>query len=247
MNVVHAEWEYRNLGVVCFEITVEQADSFESVHAAILSLDVQYLVVRVPCGCSEVLDRLQGVGLRVVETVFRCEHNGRFPFTSTQQRLLSACDAEVMSSSDMECLRNEISDGMFTDDRVSNDAVFKKAASRNRYWNWVTDEVGRGGSVYKVSCKQQAIGFFCLSSISGNRASVLLSGLYSSHRRSGIGYVPHCLGVQTAVGNGASRVITTVSANNAAAMSLHMQMQHRVIQSWYTLVLHRPLRKTATE
>jgi hypothetical protein len=247
MNVVHAEWELRNLGVVCFEVTVEQTDSFESVHAAIASLNVQYLVVRVPCGCSEILDRLQGLGLRVVETVFRCEHNGRFPLTSPQIRLLSACAAQRMSDSDLECLKNEISDGMFTDDRVSNDAVFEKVSSRDRYWNWVRDEISRGGSVYTVSYNTETIGFFCLSPKSGNRASVCLSGLYSKHRRSGIGYVPHCLGVQTAIDNGASRVITTVSANNSAALALHMQLQHRIIQSWYTLVLHRPLLESIIE
>ena len=243
MKVVHAEWELRNLGVVCVEITVEPIDADEEILGLIDELNVEYLVLRVPCGNARLLKNLQDSGLKVVETVFQCEHDGVFQLASPLKRLLSACTVHGMDGEKLEILHDEISAGMFTDDRVSIDPAFDQVRARDRYWNWVNDELRLGGSVYTIMHNDDVVGFFGLSAPKGNRTSVFLSGLYKRYRKSGIGFVAHCLGVQTAIKNGAFRAVTSFSANNRMATSLHMQLQHRIVQSWYVLVDHRSLKE----
>ena len=67
MKILNADWEKRNLGVSCTEITVELTDVAKAVRTAIGQIGDDYVVVKVPVPRVDVMLALQEAGYAVIE------------------------------------------------------------------------------------------------------------------------------------------------------------------------------------
>ena len=212
MRVVEATWEKRNLGVTTYEVSVDYNDDVQCLDR-IKEIECGYMVVKVSANNLDVIDEIQDMGFRYIEDMIHVEHNLlEVEMNSIQKRLYDACSYRRMNENDIEQLREEISAGMFKDDRISRDKHFGIEVSAVRYLNWFNDLVDRGSLPYVIQYKGENGGFIVLNTKDEITYSSVLGGGYKKYRNTGLGIVKKEMEITKLLGG--KRLITAVSANN---------------------------------
>ena len=189
MKTVHAFWEQRNLGVNCYEITVELDDSIDKVNEVISKIEGEYLVVKVPTEMPNVSMYLQGIGFNFIETFINCVNKAELPkLSNVQKRFVESLIYLEMVPVDLDELFVEIKNNMFENDRVSMDNTFTQEQANNRYVGWICDEISLGSKVYKMIFKDSIVGFFVLRKPDDKTLVAVLGGIYEKYRSYGFGF-----------------------------------------------------------
>lgn len=213
MIVKDAVWEKRNLGVTSIEMEVEQKDTEEDVRKVLESAVSQYNVLKVPSNRTDITHLVGEFGYQFVEDMMFLEHNLE-PINRTplQQRLYDAVKIEPMQEEDFDLLYEEIRNGSFSFDRISNDPYFTKEQAINRFINWLNDERERGAEFLKGVMKGEMTGFFTIREIEDKVYTSALGGTFMKWRRGGLG-----TNVQTpeeVKKRGGKKLVLGVSTNN---------------------------------
>jgi len=239
MKVVDAVWEQRNLGVSCNEMTVEKEDTAESLKKQISQNKAQYMVVKVPACRTDIMFALTELQFTFIECAFHVTHNlNNCELNGMQKRLVDSVQYTLMDKIDLDVLFSEIRDGMFTTDRICLDPYFSSAQAANRYVGWISDELDRGTQAYKLTYKDNSIGFFVFKEIEKDVYYPFLAGMYKSGIKTGLGintiYKPICEAIER---NG--RMISTyISSNNLNAFHAHTFLNFKFNEVNYVYVKH---------
>lgn len=239
MKVVDAVWEQRNLGVSCNEMTVEKEDTVESLKRQISQNQAQYLVVKVPVCRTDIMFSLTELQFTFIECAFHVTHDLKnCELKGIQKRLVDSVQYTLMDQNDLDVLFNEIRDGMFTTDRICLDPYFSPAQAANRYVGWISDELNRGTQVYKLTYKDNSIGFFTFKEIEKDVYYPFLAGMYKNGIKTGLGlniiYKPICEAIKR---NG--RMISTyISSNNLNAIHVHTLLNFKFNEIDYVYIRH---------
>lgn len=213
MKIIDAVWEKRNLGVSSYEVIIENGDTSECVYEKLASLDAEYIVVKVSSEFSYVLSSIQKLGFEYIEDLIHVEHDlSEVTRNRIIQRLYDETSYREMNMEDLEQLWNEIRDGMFDSDRISNDSRFGKEKSAERYLNWTKDLLRNDAKFYAIRYKNDSTGFVILETKDGITYHSVLGGGYKKYRKSGIGIIQKEQEITRILGG--RRVVTAVSSNN---------------------------------
>jgi len=223
MKIVDADWERRNLGVTCTEVTVDEHDTLESVTEVLSALGSNYQVVKVPVGYYDLMTTVQGAGFSFIEGSINVVHHLKGPEpVGIMKRLNDSIAYVEMDKADVERLYAEIDKGIFTTDRIYLDKAFNSAQAAQRYVYWLQDEVARGGQLFKLVCKGDAVGFFVFKETSGGGCYPFLSGLYAAQATPGLGNVLLHKIVMEAERRGLKYISSYISTNNLSMVKVHI-------------------------
>jgi len=215
MKVVDAVWEKRNLGVTSVEMEVELDDTLEEIEKVLKEVKGQYLALKVPSSRTDVTWLVAEYGYIYVEDMMFFEHDlSPIERTPLQQRLYDSIRIEPMQDEDFKILFEEIEQGSFSFDRISNDPHFTEEQSTRRFRNWLNDERERGAEFLKgVRVKDgEMTGFFTIRDIGNGVYTSALGGVFMKWRKGGMG-----TNVQTpeeVKKRGGKKIVLGVSTNN---------------------------------
>ena len=243
MKITHAVWEQKNLGVNAYEILLDAEDLPEALaraEARLVAEGAEYLVVKTPVNCSDLLFGLPRLGYAFVETVFsvsikRSEYHmpaliARFDRGLTV--LERTAPAELARVYDL------IRAGVFVSDRVSIDPAFTLTQSGNRYANWLDSMLEKGGKLYEVLQGDKPIGFFVITRVDETTVDPVLMGLYDEQNDRGMGALLHKKTLDTCFTWDCDKLHSTIVSNNAKVLRVYVNAGATIADTRYTYVKH---------
>lgn len=240
MKVIDAIWEQRNLGVTCYEVTVEQGDSSGEIQQTLAQLQADYLVVKVPAAHSEAMFLLPTLGLTFIECSINVMHNLKtIPLTTVQRRFVDAVEYIPVTPDEITSVFTQIHRGMFTTDRIVLDPHFTREQAANRYCGWIGDEITRGAEVFALRFRGEAIGFFTFKQTDDGIYYPFLAGIYPEWQNSGLGVNAVYQPLREAIQRQARFITTYVSSNNPPIIRAHLALGSVIHNISYVYVKHR--------
>lgn len=245
MKTTHAVWEQANLGVDAYETLLTETDTaagYGTAEQALLDAGAQYLVVKTPVNVPELIFGLPKLGYAFVETVFhvairRADYHmpeiiARF------DRGLTVCErtAEAERARVYACIRA----GVFRSDRVSVDPAFTAAQAGNRYANWLSQMLTRGGRLFEVLQGEKPIGFFVICRVDERTVDPVLMGLYDELNDRGLGALLHKKTLDTCFTMECDRLTSTIVSNNSKVLRVYVNAGATITDTLYTYVKHVP-------
>ncbi|MCI8482856.1 MAG: hypothetical protein HFH41_00785 [Lachnospiraceae bacterium] len=213
MKITEAVWEKRNLGVDTIEVTFENKDGLDEIEKQIEILDKEYVVLRIPSDRPDILWFMEKCNYRYVEDIVELVSYLRpVSQSSVQKRVYDSIAVEQMNVQDIEALLCEVKQGMFATDRISLDDFFKPEQAKQRYANWIQDEMAGKTEFLKYTYKGNTIAFFTLKELEEGYYDVPLGGFYKQYRNSGMGAIVKV--PEEVKKRGGKKVRTNVSTNN---------------------------------
>ena len=213
MKIIDSIWEKENLGVTSKEVVVDLEDSIEDVKNILTSINEQYIVVKLPAGINGIVNLVQEQGFKYIEDMISVEHDlHEVKRDRILQRLYDSLNYREMLREDVEPMLSEIENGMFSNDRISNDPFFSRELSARRYKNWVVNMLGNGAIPYVMLYKGEPSGFIILTTKDRIVYNSVLGGAYQKFRKTGLGMVQKEQEIVKSLGG--KFVSTNVSSNN---------------------------------
>ena len=213
MKKINADWEQKNLGVKTIEVIIEKDDCPEYVQQQLSEIDGDYVVVKLSSDINGMINIIQNCGYKYIEDLIHVEHDLREVARSrVLQRLYDETTYRRMNDDDIDQLFDEVDDGMFDSDRISNDPLFGKDFASRRYSNWLRDLLIKGALFYVIRYRNNSTGFVVLETADGINYHSVLGGGYRKYRSSGMGIIQKEQEITRSLGG--RRVCTCVSSNN---------------------------------
>lgn len=240
MKLIEATWEKRNLGVTCVEATVEPADTAAQIRSRLAETSAEYTVVKVAAGRSDIMFALADAGYAFIEASINVTWKvAPLALPGIQQRMADSTGHALMDEADKQMLWSELRKGIHDTDRVSLDPHFPKERAAERYVGWIQDEIARGTDVYKLTLKDQAIGYFTMKHLGDGVYYPFLGGMYESHRSSGLGFIVPYKPMCEVAARGGKAISTYISTNNDRAVRVHVSLGFTFGDTTYVYVKHR--------
>lgn len=238
MKIIDAFWEKRNLGVSSYEVILENGDSSDNIQEKLAELDADYIVVKISADLSGFLSSVQKLGFEYIEDLIHVEHDlSEVTRNRIIQRLYDETSYREMNKDDLEQLWNEIRDGMFDNDRISNDLHFGKGKAAERYLNWTKDLLQNDAKFYVIRYKNDSTGFVILESKDGITYHSVLGGGYKKYRKSGIGIIQKEQEITKLLGG--KRLVTAVSSNNVGQLKALIMNGYRPYLIEHIFIKHK--------
>ncbi|MBE5802308.1 MAG: hypothetical protein E7319_08485 [Clostridiales bacterium] len=243
MQTIHAVWEKANLGVNAYEIMLSEQDTPEMIAAEEARLreeGAEYIVLKTPVNCPQLLFGLGGLGYTYVETVFRVEirrSDYHMPEGIARfDRGLSVVHRK--EPAEWQPVFDLIRTGIFRSDRVSIDPAFSRELGGNRYANWLKTMLENGGFLYEVLSGEKAIGFFVITRKDENTVDPVLMAMYDEQNDRGMGALLHKKTLDTCFTHECKRLTSTIVSNNAKVLRVYVNAGATIADTLYTYVKH---------
>lgn len=243
MQTTHATWERENLGVDAYEIALtpsDTADMLSEEDRRLAAAGAEYIVVKSPVNCPELLFGIPKLGYTYVETVYHVEIRRRdYHMPDTVARFDRGLQVvQRTEQPDLNRIDGLIRRGMFLSDRVSIDPAFGVKAGGNRYANWLRSMVERGGYLYEVLQGDRPFGFFVICRKDADTVDPVLMGMYNESEDRGLGVLLHKKTLDTCFTHDCKRLTSTVVSNNIKVFRVYMNAGASVPETLYTYVKH---------
>ena len=243
MKVTHAVWEKANIGVDAWELALEPTDTAEMVaeeEKRIIAEGAQYIVVKTPVNCPELIFGLPKLGYHFVEMVFHVMiRRDEYHMPDMIARFDRGLDVvQLTEEADKERVYALIRKGVFRSDRVSIDPAFGPVKGGNRYANWLKGMIDRGGFLYEVVKGDKPIGFFVICRKDENTVDPVLMGMYDEANDRGMGALLHKKTMDTCFTHACKRLTSTIVSNNAKVLHVYVNAGATITDTLYTYVKH---------
>jgi len=243
MIINHATWEKRNIGKECREIIIEPEDESDinQVRRSIKENIVEYTVVKVPTGLTNVMFLLQDMGFYFIEGQTQMSHDLKCHevcITEEIREKVKHCSLLKMEESELPRLFCELRKEIFYTDRISIDPEFGKAISAERYINWVKDGIARGTGAFEFYYCNEPSGFvqFYIDEIL--KARTIVIGLYLNRSIAKGGYLLRYMHLCEAASQGALEAIDVASINNPKIIRVNLALGYKYEGTKYVFVKH---------
>lgn len=243
MQTIHAVWEQANLGVNAYEILLSEQDTPELIAAEekrLVAEGAEYIVLKTPVNCPQLLFGLPALGYTYVETVFRVEirrDEYRMPEGIARfDRGLSVVHRKTPD--EWGPVFDLIRTGIFRSDRVSIDPAFSRELGGNRYANWLRQMLENGGFLYEVMKGDKPIGFFVIIRKDESTVDPVLMAMYDEQNDRGMGALLHKKTLDTCFTHECKRLTSTIVSNNAKVLRVYVNAGATLTDTLYTYVKH---------
>ena len=147
----------------------------------------------------------------------------------------------VTSQVQLDGIKRQVLQGMFSTDRISLDPRFGKETAARRYANWLQNDFdARRSRIEEVWLKGQHVGFMMVK-VQGQVLHNVLNGLYLPYQRCGLGIItaaaPLLYGMNYPTTIRCEE--TSISSNNMPVVRLYNYLDFRIDGLWYVFVKHR--------
>ena len=243
MKTTHAVWELENIGANAWEIMLDASDTPEMLaeeEKRIVAEGADYIVVKTPVNCQQLIFGLPKLGYTFVEMVFHVairRDNYHMPdMIARFDRGLTV--VERTGESERQRVYDLIRAGVFVSDRVSIDPAFGVEKGGNRYANWLRSMLDRGGYLYEVLKGDKPIGFFVICRKDETTVDPVLMGLYDEKNDRGMGALLHKKTMDTCFTHDCKRLSSTIVSNNAKVLHVYVNAGADITDTLYTYVKH---------
>ena len=243
MKTTHAVWERENIGVDAWEIALDAQDTIEALaeeERRIIAEGAEYIVLKSPVNCPQLLFGLTGLGYTFVETVFHVEIRRKdYHMPETIARfdrgltVVERTDPENQARID-----RIIRSGIFISDRVSIDPAFSVKLGGQRYANWLRSMVQKGGNLYEVLQGEKPIGFFVICRKDEDTVDPVLMAMYDQQNDRGLGALLHKKTLDTCFTHPCKRLTSTIVSNNSKVLRVYVNAGATIADTLYTYVKH---------
>ena len=239
MEIIDAFWEQRNLGISCSEVTADTGDTVKGMLEALALLTSQYQVIKLPVSRYDLMRVVEQHGFSFIEGSMNVVHNLKnVERNGLQKRLNDSMCYQEMDNDDVIKLYAELQKGVFITDRIYLDTFFSKEQAAQRYVYWLEDEVSRGAQLYKVSFKNQSMGFFVFKETCKGGCYPFLSGLYEAAKTPGVGNVLLHKIIEEASRRGLKFISSYISTNNLPVVKVHISEGFTISNINYVYIKH---------
>ena len=243
MKTVHAVWELENIGANAWEILLDAADTPEMLaeeEKRIIAEGAEYIVVKTPPNCPQLIFGIPQMGYTFVEQVFHVAvHRDEYHMPDTIARFdrgLTVVHHTEKAELDRIC--SIIRKGIFVSDRISLDPAFGVLKGGNRYANWLRTLIEKGGFLYEVLNGERPIGFFVICRKDANTVDPVLMGMYDEQNDRGLGALLHKKTLDTCFTHECKRLTSTIVSNNTKVLSVYVNAGASITDTLYTYVKH---------
>lgn len=218
MKIIDAKWDTISLKKKTYEIIIDNSDTIDNINKALLDIDAEYVVVKVPSGLATIDLELQKMGFVFVEEQITVEHDlHEVKRPSVLQRMYDSMEYSLMTGEEFSFLIDEVKDGLFSTDRISIDSHFGIEYSINRYVNWINQLHNSDAYIYALKYKNDLEGFVIIKkSIKEDEYDSVLGGAFKKYRNSGLGLVQKEQDIVKSLGG--KKLYTSVSSNNVSQL-----------------------------
>lgn len=243
MKTTHAVWELDNLGVNAYEIVLDAADTPEMLaqeEQRVIAEGAEYIVVKTPVNCQQLLFGLPKLGYSFVEMVFHVMiRRNEYSMPATIARFDRGLTVvERKEESERQLVYDRIRAGVFHSDRVSIDPAFGVEKGGNRYANWLKGMLERGGFLYEVLSGEKPIGFFVICRKDETTVDPVLMGMYDEANDRGMGALLHKKTLDTCFTHECKKLTSTIVSNNAKVLHVYVNAGATITDTLYTYVKH---------
>lgn len=218
MKIIDAKWDAISLKKKTYEIIIENSDTIDNINEALLNIEAEYEVVKVPSGLPAIDIELQKMGFVFIEEQITVEHDlHEVKRPSVLQRMYDSMEYSLMSDEEFKILIDEVKGGLFSTDRISIDPNFGIEYSINRYVNWINQLHNSNANIYALKYKNDLEGFVIIkNSIKEDEYDSVLGGAFKKYRNSGLGLVQKEQDIVKSLGG--KKLYTSVSSNNVSQL-----------------------------
>ncbi|MBQ7867604.1 MAG: hypothetical protein IJ354_05610 [Clostridia bacterium] len=243
MKTTHAVWELDNLGVNAYEIAMDAADTPEMLaqeEQRVIAEGAEYIVVKTPVNCQQLLFGLPKLGYSFVEMVFHVMiRRNEYSMPATIARFDRGLTVvERKEESERQLVYDRIRAGVFHSDRVSIDPAFGVEKGGNRYANWLKGMLERGGFLYEVLSGEKPIGFFVICRKDETTVDPVLMGMYDEANDRGMGALLHKKTLDTCFTHECKKLTSTIVSNNAKVLHVYVNAGATITDTLYTYLKH---------
>jgi len=137
-------------------------------------------------------------------------------------------ELSTASQDELEIVRDAVLRSLFEDDRISLDPSTLSNLSASRYWNWICDELERGGEVKLLKSPSRLLGFLLIRTTENQGVHVALSGSFVESERASAGLALQHAVIYACDERGASSVDSRVSSNNLKALRANLAAGYEI-------------------
>ena len=209
-------------------------------EARIIAEGAEYIVVKTPPNCKDLIFGIPQMGYTFVEQVFHVAvRRDEYHMPETIARFDRGLTVkEYSDKAELERICDIIRKGIFVSDRVSLDPAFGVLKGGNRYANWLRGLVAGGGHLYEVLKGERPIGFFVICRKDENTVDPVLMGMYDEQNDRGLGALLHKKTLDTCFTHDCKRLTSTIVSNNTKVLSVYVNAGASITDTLYTYVKH---------
>lgn len=243
MNFTNCTWEIDNIGKKTLEVSFGINDSIDKTSFLDIISDFQYIVAKVRCGNTNVLQELQGMGFMIIETQL-CYSKKYSDFNFEDlflKRLIGKLEFEVINNEKgLNKVLSSLTENMFTTDRVYLDPKLGPELGLLRYRNWISSEFRRGTLLFETYFEDQAIAF-ALERMDNKICHGLLGGIYEGFQEQGLGILTPSMPFLYCKSKGIEmkKMQTACSSNNFPVVQFYNYLNFKLDSMYYVLIKHQ--------
>ena len=243
MKFVNCTWELDNIGRKTIEVTFGLNDSIDKDLFLNEISDFQYIVVKVRCGNFKVLQELQLMGFKIIETQL-CYSKKYSDFNFDDPFLRQFKDklkfGVINNEEGLNKVLSSLTENMFTTDRVYLDSRLGPKMGLQRYRNWIQSEFHRGTLLFETYYENQAIAF-ALEKMDNKICHGLLGGIYERFQDQGLGILTPSMPFLFCKSQGVEMktMKTACSSNNYPVVQFYNYLHFKLDSLHYVLIKHQ--------
>ena len=240
MDVTDCIWEKDNIGKKTVEITINKGDNINSINFEKYLKLYEYTVVKVPMCMVELNVMLGNLGFSLIEVQMNVSSKIKGYDWNRINLDIKDIRFDVLSDSeDIKKVLNQITDDMFSTDRITLDRNFGPKIGHNRYVNWIKNDFENHRSkVAVVNYRNEEVGFM-MYRIKENIFHLLLNGLYKKWQGRHLGIItPASPLIYSLVKPEIKEVKTSISSNNIPVVKLYNRLGYILDDQNYVFVKH---------
>lgn len=240
MIITDCFWEKENIGKRTVEVAVEREDELDMSLLKDLIQQYEYVVVKVPMCMPDFNIALCKLGFSIIEVQMNVSAVVKgYDWSRIYIDYDEVSFEDIKMKPELKLILEQITDDMFSTDRIVLDPVFGPAKGWNRYKNWIVNEFTAGKSkVSRVSYKNENVGFM-MYRIEDAEFKLLLNGLFKKWQGKHIGIITPASPLLYAKGNKEIELVkTSISSNNIPAVKLYNRMGYMIDNQSYVFVKH---------
>ena len=235
MKFIDTNWENRNLGIESCEIHFDENDILMNRDEIIDFINsktqnkYKYIVFKSRIINSMILDILNSLGYTYVENQITLYLNKKdYYFSDSYKKYVDGkYGCRLASEDEFDYIISEIKKGVFRTDRIANDIAFGVDISNSRYANWAKDLCSDNNSVVYIVLKDDKPIGFEIGSFNGECYNMILSGIFTSYQKIGLGHYFQNVFLNTIFLN-YDLLKTVVSINNIAILKLRQEANFKI-------------------
>lgn len=248
MKIIDCIWEKRNLNCKTVEVVLDKDENIKFDDISYLESKYEYIVIKVPT--NNLANNLLLASNKY--TFLECQYKLLKKIVSFEENdpLIDLIKKDlkfriINTKNDFDKLLSNITDNMFSSDRICLDPQFGPEIGTKRYKNWMGDEFYKGTSMFIVASKNNEDVGFIMAKEKKNNIDALLGGIFHEFQEEGLGLLtPSFLFLAKSVlNNEYKNVITSISSNNVPVVQLYNYLNYKILNTTYVFIKHININK----